>query len=71
MCGWDSILHIQTNDAPQTALQHRSANVGMPPLRIRASPADLLRLNSYDMQCRQCGKAFPAVTDPPVMMLIV
>jgi hypothetical protein len=26
-------------------------------------PADLLRLNFTELQCRQCGKAFPAVPE--------
>jgi len=26
-------------------------------------PADLLRLNFTDLQCRQCGKPFPAVAE--------
>jgi hypothetical protein len=26
-------------------------------------PADLLRLNATDLECRQCGRAFPAVLE--------
>ena len=28
-------------------------------------PADLLRLNNDDLQCRECGRAFPAVAAQP------
>jgi rubredoxin len=32
-----------------------------PHCRFIHRPADLLRLNNDDLQCRQCGQAFPAV----------
>ena len=28
-------------------------------------PADIVRLDFNNLQCRQCGRAFPAVPDPP------